>query len=357
MAAAVAQALDAPPAQALAGFEAAHGELCGWLGIESPQRLLLTPGCTSALAIAIGDLPWQPGDVAVTSTMEHHALVRPLAQLVRQCGIQHVVVGRAPDGPIDLVELGELLSKGGVRLVAVTAASNVTGECLPVADIARLAHAHGALLLVDAAQTLGLVPTDVRTLGADLLTFAGHKGPLGPHGIGGLWADAGVRFESPSAVCEVTPGGGPPTACSPMPGYCDAGSVNLSAAAGLAAAVAWHRGAGAGSGAHACGLAAALRGALRGHAGCEVLGADTAAHTASLSLRIAGLPLERAEQAFAARGLAVRAGQHCAPLALGALGIPGGCLRISFGPFNDAADVDAVRAAVDALASGAGGAV
>ncbi|MDD9933486.1 MAG: aminotransferase class V-fold PLP-dependent enzyme [Myxococcales bacterium] len=340
---AAAAALDAPPAEGLAAFEAAAAAVCALIGVPTSERLLLTPSCTGALGLALGDLPWQPGDLVLTSALEHHALARAVEKLERERGVEHRALAYRPGATIDLEQARRVLATGRVRLVAVTHASNVTGELLPIAELAALARSHGALVLLDAAQTLGVIDLDVQELGVDLLCFAGHKGPLGPHGIGGLWAAPNVAFESPWAVCEVGEGRG---ACSPFPGYCDVGSVNLAAAAGLAVALDWRREHGGAAWARALELARELREALarRGH----VYGGD-GPHTATLSVRLDALPLARAEPHFAGAGIAVRAGQHCAPLALEALGTPEGTLRISLGPFNRDEDVAAIVDAVDRL--------
>lgn len=348
--AAVGHVLSQPPQVGLDAFASAHAESCQWLGIDDPERLLLTPGCTSALAVVIGDLPWQPGDVVLTSRLEHHALIRPIEQLVRGRGVVHETAPRATGAPVDLDVVRHILEVGNVRLVAATAASNVTGELLPMAELSALAHEHGALFLVDAAQSLGVLPLDVRTLGADLLVFTGHKAVMATHGIGGLWAAPGVGFESPDAVCEIASADDGPANCAAFPGYCDVGSVNLAAAAGLGAAVAWHRAQGSAPGDHARALCAKLRGALRARTDCRVLGAETAEHTGALSVKIDGLALADAEHLFADRGITVRAAQHCAPQALRALGEHAGTLRISLGAFNTYDDVDAILDTIETRA-------
>ncbi len=343
---AAAAALAAAPKERDGLFARAQDEVARFLGLPHPERLLLAPGCTAALAVAIGDLPWEAGDVVVTSALEHHALARPVEKLVRERGVRHEVIPYRPGVPFDLAAAEAVLGRGRVRLVALTAASNVTGEVLPVAEAAALAHEHQALCLIDAAQVVGVLPFDVAALGADLVAFAGHKGALGPQGIGGLWAAPEVTFASPWASCEV--GGGERPPCSPMPGYCDVGSVNLAGAAGLAAGLRWlrERGPAAGEGPRA--LAARLVAALRERPGCRVLGGD-GPRTATVSLLLDGLALADSEAHFAAQGVLVRAGQHCAPLALAAVGAPAGTVRISFGSFNGEEDVEAVLRAVDAV--------
>ena len=342
---AVSKALDSDPQQLGEVFESAQETVCRFLGIQETQRFLFTSGCTSALAVALADLPWQEGDLVLTSSLEHHALVRPV-ELLKRRGVQHLALPYRPGKPADLKFAEETLARGGVRLVAVTAASNVTGELLPVAELAHLAHQHDALLLVDAAQTVGVTPVDVSTLGADLLVFAGHKGPLGPQGIGGFWAAPHVLFESPRAVCDLNSGSAAP--CAPMPGYCDVGSVNIAAAAGLAAGLNWLEAHGGESPARS--LAVQLDAALRERPFCTVFGAPGAERTATVSLLIDGIPPDVAEARFAEEGILVRGGQHCAPMALEAIGAPEGTVRISFGPFQQEEDLERILGVVDALA-------
>jgi cysteine sulfinate desulfinase len=190
-------------------------------------------------------------------------------------------------------------------------------------------------------------------LPVDLLVFAGHKGPLAPHGIGGLWAASSIEFQSPAAVCEIGPLGTDSNAsqsgrprCASFPGDCDVGSANLAAAGGLAAALNWRRARADDLYRDARLRAARLREALRQQPGCRVFGGERVPHTAALSFLIDDLPLPAAEAFFAERGITLRAGQHCAPLALQAIGAPEGTLRVSFGPFNRDSDVDAIVAAV-----------
>lgn len=339
-------ALSASPGTSQHVLQTARDEVCEMLGIERPERLLLTGGCTGALALALSDLPLRAGDVVLISSLEHHALARPLQQLVLTRGIELEVSPYAPGAPFDLEFARRLLQGGRVRLVAVTGASNVTGEILPVAEIGELARAHGVPMLLDAAQTMGVVAIDVRTLPVDLLVFAGHKGPLAPHGIGGLWAAASVTFQSPAAVCEITPTS-KQVRCASFPGDCDVGSANLGAVAGLAAALQWRRTQPPDLYEKPRLLAARLREALRERPGCQVFGGARTPSTAAVSFLVDELPLTAAEAHFAKRGITLRAGQHCAPLALQAIGAPSGTLRVSFGPFNRDSDVDAVIAAVD----------
>jgi selenocysteine lyase/cysteine desulfurase len=354
-------ALASPPLVSQQAIAAARTEVCTALGIEHPERLLLTGSCTAALALALTDLPLQTGDVVLTSALEHHALVRPLQQLVLTRGIVLEVSPYAAGIPFDLDFAERHLRGGRVRLIAITGASNVTGELLPVVELGELARSHGVPLLLDAAQTMGVTPIDVRSLPIDLLVFAGHKGPLAPHGIGGLWAAPSIQFQSPEAVCEISPAAtngratqlGAPR-CASFPGDCDVGSANLAAAAGLAAALRWRREQTTDIYRGARILAGRLREALREQPGCRVFGGQNTPHIAAVSFLIDGLPLSAAEAHFSKHGITLRAGQHCAPLALQAIGAPEGTLRVSFGPFNRESDVDAVLVAVADATRGRG---
>lgn len=345
VAAAMQHALLADPTEHATIFAKAHAAIARGLGLAFPERLLLTSSCTHALTVAIGDLPWQTGDVVLTSSLEHHALARPVRKLVLERGVVHERAPYAPGRPFDLEFAERVLRGGRVRLVAVTGASNVTGELLPLREIGELAHRHGALFLLDAAQIAGTWREAPGDHGADLVVFAGHKGLQGPLGIGGLWAAPHVQFNCPAAVCEIGRDDAGRT-IAPFPGFCDVGSVNLPAAAGLAAGIEWLHSLSATDRDRPLRLARRLRTAIVDRPRCRVLSGD-GGHTGATALQIHGLPLERTEAHFAAHGIVVRAGSHCAPMALEALGIPAGCLRISFGVTNRDDDVDTVLTAID----------
>jgi len=119
----------------------------------------------------------KPGDRVVTSSIEHNSVMRPLRALEKK-GIRLTVVQCWPDGRLDLEAFREAVMIG-TRLVVVTHASNVTGTILPIKEIAAITHQAGALLLVDCAQTAGVIPLDQPALGIDLLAFTGHKGLYG----------------------------------------------------------------------------------------------------------------------------------------------------------------------------------
>lgn len=347
---AVAAALGAPADGWAEELEASHARVARAFGVSEPERLLLTPGCTSALSLAFADFAWEAGDRVLTSSLEHHALQRPALALQHR-GVELVHVPRAADGPLDLDALRGELRRGRARVVAMTGACNVTGELLPLADVTRLAHEHGARVLVDGAQIAGWLPIDLAASGVDVFTFAGHKGLQAPWGLGGLFVAAGVPMAPVGATCELPSGAAPP-ACPTMPGYCDAGSVDRAALAGLVAALDWlEEPAAAGRLERARGRTERLAAALEVRPGVRLHGRrDPAARLPTVAFTREGASVEELARAFERRGVTVGAGLQCAPLAHGALGTaPDGVVRLSAGPMTTDGDVERALEVVAAL--------
>ncbi len=346
--AAVASALQADPADWPEQFQKAHAQIAAFFHISDPSRLLLTPGGTSALAVAVADHLWSAGDRVLTSGLEHHALHRPLLKLTEQ-GVRLEVLPRTDSEPVVLAALAKALSDGGVRLVALSAASNVTGELLPVAEAIELAHRYGALVCVDAAQVAGWWDLDVVALGADLLAFTGHKALNGPWGIGGLYVSPEVAMNSPAASCEVQPGQ-LPSRCSTLPGYCDTGSVDRLALAGLAAAVGWLQEPEQANRLARCReMARSLAQAAQAIPQVTVHGSTQQAGLPTVALTVEGRQPADLAAAFSAVGIIVSAGLQCAPLAHQTLGTdPNGVVRLSIGLSNQE---DQIHAVVEMLPS------
>ncbi|MCG8420740.1 MAG: aminotransferase class V-fold PLP-dependent enzyme [Proteobacteria bacterium] len=331
----------------------AHAEVTAFFGIAEPSRFLFTNGCTSALAVALADLPWYPGDRIIISGLEHHALARPVVKLARERGVEYSIAPYASGAPVDLEFVRAELARGRVKLIACTTASNVTGELLPVSELIDLAHAHEALCLVDGAQTAGIFPIDLAALEADLFAFAGHKGPLGPQGVGGLYIAPHVVTESPAASCELRIGSAAsadpadpagPWPCSSFPTYCDVGSVNLAAVAGLAAGLGWLRERGQTAvRSHTRALATRLCDGLAEISEVTVHGSrDSDRRTSAISISLDDrAPDEIAVRLRQERGVIVSAGHQCAPMAHETLGTSAhGTLRLSPGPFNTLEQMD-----------------
>jgi selenocysteine lyase/cysteine desulfurase len=202
---------------------------------------------------------------------------------------------------------------------------------------------------VDAAQIAGWIPIDVQTLDVDLLAFTGHKGPQGPWGIGGLYVSGRVRMNSPAAACEI-PAPGETTACADMPGYCDVGSVDRAALAGLVAGLRWLA-----APERADRLQRARNQAMRLQQLLEQMPGITvhafrapSERMPTVALTAAGRSPAELASGLHARGVIASGGLQCAPLAHRTLGTePGGVLRISFGPGNSAGDEDVPASALE----------
>jgi cysteine desulfurase / selenocysteine lyase len=199
-----------------------------------PGRVTFHLNATHALNAALFGL-LKPGERVVRTAYDHNAVRRPILALAQR-GVQATVLEGDAYGRIDLDEAERAVQ--GARLLVVTHANNVIGSVLPVAKLAERAHAAGALVLVDAAQSGGHLPIDVQALGIDLLAFTGHKGLLGPQGTGGLWVRDGV--ELPPAFFGGTGGDSDsPDMPALLPDRLEAGSMNGPGIAGLLAGVEW----------------------------------------------------------------------------------------------------------------------
>ncbi|MGI9469972.1 MAG: aminotransferase class V-fold PLP-dependent enzyme [Rubripirellula sp.] len=239
---AVREAMATPPGEWPLRFDEAHQSIAEFFGVARRDQLLLTPGCTSALAVGIGDALIASGKRVLTSRWEHHALHRPLLKLVSS-GVRVEYIPTKLDAtqglvePIDLDWLEDTLSQQDVGLVAITAACNVTGELLPYEEVIQIGHQHGAMVIIDAAQIVGWMKLDLTRLGADMVAFGGHKGLQAPWGIGGLYLSDRVSMECVSATCGLPSTDVNDASKWPRPGYCDVGSVDQFALAGLHAAI------------------------------------------------------------------------------------------------------------------------
>ncbi|MEQ8907367.1 aminotransferase class V-fold PLP-dependent enzyme [Ekhidna sp.] len=337
---AIARFNELPPDQWLAVFEEGIQTVTNFFGISHPDRFLFTQSCTQALTTAFSDFAWQPGDRLIISTMEHHALSRWFYKLQQERGVEGVIIPRGEDSPFDL-ELFEHELKKGARMVAISMASNVSGEILPFEDIVRLSKQYDAFCLLDGAQTAGIIPIDIADLDPDIFVFAGHKGPYGTQGIGGLYISERVPMACPSAACEITPGS---KTSSAFPTYCDAGSAPMMTIAGLTAGIKWMESKGWDQLiTHRQRLVSQLRSGLASMESIEVIGSQTyGRYTAAVSIRSASLSIsELKETLWSDHEILGSAGFQCAPLAHEALGThQTGTFRLSVGPMNTEEEVE-----------------
>src|SRR5260370_36859464 len=180
--------------------ENAREVLAALFNASDPSRILFTHNATHALNLALYGL-LRPGDHVLTTSMEHNSVMRPLRHL-EGLGVEVTVIACTPDGRVDLEAVRRAIRRE-TRLLVTTHASNVAGRLNPVGDLAALAREAKIDHLVDAAQTAGSVPIDVRETGVDLLAFTGHKGLLGPTGTGGLCIPDGLTLAPllPGGTC------------------------------------------------------------------------------------------------------------------------------------------------------------
>lgn len=338
----------------------ARNSIARLLGVDDVRRIVFTLNGTDALNIAIHGVV-RAGDHVVTTHAEHNSVLRPLRFLEET---KNVEVTRVPCDAAGFVDPGNVVAaiRSNTRLVAVTHASNVSGALQAVAEIGAAARDCGALLLVDAAQSLGHVPVSFDALSADLLAAPGHKGLLGPLGTG-------VLVVGPRAESQITSlrQGGTGTQSEDdrqpveLPERLEAGNHNVAGITGLAAGVEYLLERGVDKiRQHELALTGRLLEGLRGTANVTVHApVDLDRQVGVVSISIADYePQEVAAALDSGYGIQVRAGLHCAPLIHKQVGsdTAGGTVRFSVGPFNTEADVDAILAAMEEIASAAVGA-
>lgn len=318
-----------------------------------PLRVILTHNATHALNIALQGI-LKPGDVVVTTGIEHNSVMRPLRTLEKR-GVDLQIVSCDATGTIDTEGYCCALNLKP-RLVVITHASNVVGRIMPIDRLAELAHEVGALVLVDAAQTCGVVPIDVQTMGIDLLAFTGHKGLQGPPGTGGLVISRGVASEDVEPfICGGT-GSNSAVEEQPLmlPDKLEGGTLNGPGIAGLGAAVKWIEDRGFETvKAHHDELINRLVSGLADMPGVTIYGPQPGENRAPLvSFTIEGKAVSdvglRLDRDF---GILCRVGLHCAPAAHRILGtFPEGTIRFGIGPMTTRNEIEQALSAVARIA-------
>ena len=329
-------------------IHACRAKLARLLGCPRADRVCFTPNSTVALNTAINGVV-RPGDRVVTTVLEHNSVLRPLNRLAAERGVTVEHAGCDVSGALDYDELERLVTPG-TRAVVVTQASNVTGNAVDVARVAAVAHAAGALVIVDASQSAGTAHIDMQAMGLDVVCFTGHKGLMGPQGTGGLavaegidvapWAMGGTGVHS---FDELQP--------LEWPTRLEAGTLNGHGIAGLSAGLDFieARGGIEAIAAHERALADRFLAGVCEIPGITLYGAfDQPTRSAIVSLNVGDIDsAEISDALMQGWGIATRPGAHCAPLMHRALGTERqGVVRFSFGYFNTDEDVDT---AIDAL--------
>lgn len=320
------------------------------LGAPSASRVAFASNATEALNTAILGLV-SPGDHVVTTAASHNSVLRPLYRL-RDAGIATLsIVPIGADGSLDYDEL-ESLCLPATSLVVTTHASNVTGDVYDIERIAAIAHNHGAVCVVDAAQTAGTWPIDMTRQGLDVVAFTGHKALFGPQGTGGLCVAEGIEVDplkvGGSGVLSFDE-----SHPSRMPERLEAGTLNAHGIAGLGAGVSFILSIGVEHiRQHEQRLVELFLEGVSQLRGVTALGGGSDGRCGIVSLVLDGIDSSEAAFRLDSRyGICTRAGAHCAPLMHKALGTEHtGAVRFSFSCFTTEEEVHAAIAALHDIA-------
>jgi cysteine desulfurase/selenocysteine lyase len=318
----VARAMHQLGAESTAGFEAARDKVAAFLNAPSRDEVVFTKNASEAINLVANTLAWAKGPLAVgegdevvITEMEHHSNIVPWQLLTERTGAKLRWFGITDDGRLDLSNIDELISER-TKVVSLTWVSNMLGTVNPVAEIARRAHEVGAVVVVDAAQAVPQMPVDVQAAGVDFLAFTGHK-VTGPTGIGVLWGRREVFEQLPPFL-----GGGEMietvtmerSTYAAIPHRYEAGTPPIVEAVGLGAAVDYLSALGMDNvRAHEEAVTAHALEGLSTVSGLTILGPrDASARGGAISFEIDGIHPHDVAQVLDSRGIAVRAGHHCA---------------------------------------------
>lgn len=325
--------------------EGARRKVQAFLGAGEPEEIIFTSGTTMSInlvANAWGRRHLNPGDEILLNEMEHHANIVPWQQIAAEKGAKLRYIPLTEDGRLNLSRLDEVLSDR-TRLVSVTAMSNVLGTINPIGEIARQAHERGALVFVDAAQSVAHLPTNVREPKIDFLAFSGHK-LYGPNGVGVLYG----RRELLEVMEPFHCGGHmidevflDHSTWAPIPAKFEAGTLPIAPVIALGEAIDYVRSIGFSAVEdHEHSLLVRAHELLRDIPGLRIFGPDPSAKGAIVSFALDGISAEDLSFCFDIKGIAVRHGHHCTMPLHRWLGVPA-TTRASFAIYNTMAEVEA----------------
>jgi cysteine desulfurase / selenocysteine lyase len=338
--------------EATAEYEAARASVARFVGAPSPRGVVFTKNATEAINLVAHS--WAranlgEGDTVLLTEMEHHANFVPWLMLREERGVQLRFVPVGADGYLVLDDLDRLLD--GVKLVAVTAMSNVLGTLPPLPRIAEAAHAHGAVVLVDGAQYVPHHRTRVAELGCDFLAFSAHK-MCGPTGIGALWGREELLEAMPAflgggeMIRDVRVDGWLP---NEIPWKFEAGTPPIAEAVGFGAAVDYLDGLDMEAvREHEESLTAYALATLTERHGADLVihgPTDVRERGGVVSFAYKGIHPHDLSQVLDQAGVCIRAGHHCAKPLMRRLGV-NATARASFYVYNDERDVDALSEAL-----------
>ncbi len=319
----------------------------------SPERVVFGYNATDALNLAIfGRL--RDGGHVVSTRLEHNSVLRPIAHCVDDFGVRATLVPFDDRGYVDPDDIRKAIEKD-TRLVVVNHASNVIGTVQPVSEIGAICREAGVPLCIDAAQSAGVIPIDMKAMNIDIVAFTGHKSLMGPTGIGGLCVGEGVDIAHTRAG-----GTGVDSArrrhLDEYPLRLEYGTPNMMGIAGLSCGVGLIAERGGVTAVHAeeMELARVLWKALRETDGVTLYCAESLEHhTPVLAFNFDGMdPAQAGTRLDVDYNIACRTGLHCAPLVHDSIGTaPAGTVRFSVGPPTTLADVEAGADAIRAFAA------
>ncbi len=326
-------------------YDNARADVAAFLGVADAGELIFTRGTTEALnllAYAWGLDALRPGDEVLLTVMEHHSNLVPWQMVARRTGANLRFIGIGEDGQLDLSDLDTLLTER-TRLVSLVHVSNSLGTINPVAEIARRAHAAGALVAVDGAQSVPHLPVDIPELDCDFFAFSGHK-MYGPTGIGGLWG----RRELLEAMPPFQGGGDmidsvqlEHSTYAGLPNRFEAGTPNIAGAAGLAAATQFLKDVGmAAVREHERHLLVYALAALGEVPGLTIYGPrEPEQRSGVISFTLGDVHPHDLATILDDDEIAIRAGHHCTQPLMRRLGVAA-TARASFGVYSTEGDVD-----------------
>ncbi len=332
-------------------FEEARAKVQRFLRAPRMDEIIFTSGTTASINLVArswGDSNVHAGDEILLTQMEHHSNIVPWQQLAARTGCRLRFLPVTDDGLLDLSVLDEMLNER-TRLVSLTAISNVLGTINPVKTVIDQAHQMGALVLVDAAQSVPHKETDVQDLNADFLAFSGHK-LMGPTGIGVLYGRRALLEAMPpflgggSMIDQVTLEGFTPAG---LPEKFEAGTPPIVSAIGLAAAITYLEAVGLDAvQEHEKVLTHRLHSVLEGFDGIRILGPDLDHKSGIVSFVVDGVQVFDLAELLDSEGVAVRAGHHCTMPLHHRMGVPSS-LRASFYLYNTLDEIDRFAEALE----------
>ncbi len=325
-------------------YEEARATVRRFINARSAEEIIFTRNTTESLnllAYSYAMPVLRPGDEIVTTIMEHHSNMLPWRIAAAHTGATLKYLECAPDGSLSEAELAEKIT-AKTKIVAIAHVSNVLGRVNPVEEIIRRAHTAGAVVVLDAAQSVPHMPVDVQQLDVDFLAFSGHK-LMAPMGIGVLYGKQALLAAMPpfltggEMISRVDRQG---QEYAPLPHKFEAGTVNAGGAVALAAAIDYLSGLGFNFiRQRERALTQLAFAGMRGIAGVHIIGAqESALHDGILTFTVDGVHPHDIAAILDADGVAIRAGHHCAQPLMEHLGVAS-TARASLAFYNTAADI------------------